>query len=115
MTPYQKRELAFDNAAARCYREIVEIAARSDYDWTGDGKHYVDMRVGKEGDIVTKIRILVDFRGEYFSAFITGGKILPIAIESYIRNCIYFTAKEAYDGIMVKISKLMCNEQTKQP
>lgn len=105
MSVYTEREVRYDEAAKKGYGQIMEIALRSPFPNEGNGKQFVDFIVGKERDKVSKVRVLVDFRGEYFYSFILGSD-LPERITSPIRNRISFSAKEAYDYIIQKSKEL---------
>jgi hypothetical protein len=65
----------------------------------------VDFEIGSAGCKVPKVRVLVDFRGEYFSSFFLD-TMLPIATTSPIRNIIHLSAQEAYDYIISKANQL---------
>ena len=105
MTAYQERERMYEEMIRRGYRQIMEIAKVSPYPSTGNGKQYFDFIVGQPTDKVTKARVMIDFRGEYFSSFFIGTS-LPVSVTSPIRNRISFTAKEAYDYIISKVKEL---------
>ncbi len=110
MTSYQERDRMYEDRMQEGYSAIEDLAKRSPYPSNGNGKQFVDFMVGRAWiDTVCKIRILVDFRGEYFSAFIIDGKSLPEYLTSPIRNRINFTAKEAYDFIIRKTKEFNSN------
>ena len=106
MSAYLEREMRYNESIRKGYRQIVEIAKRSSIPHKGNNKQYVDFIVGKEGvDRVVNVRVLVDFRGEYFSSFILGSD-LPVSVTSPIRNRINLTAQEAFDYIIQKAKEL---------
>ena len=106
MSAYTERDERYDKAAMAGYRKILEIARESPYQSKGNGKQFVDFIVGREGiDKVVKVRVLIDFRGEYFSSFILGSD-LPVSVTAPIRNRICFSAKEAYEYIIQKSKEL---------
>lgn len=106
MSAYLERERRYDESARKGYQSIMEIAKKSPYQSQGNGRQYVDFTVGTDKSVVSKVRVLVDFRGEYFSSFIIESKMLPIKVTAPIRNRINFSAQEAYDYIMLKVKEL---------
>lgn len=105
MSTYIEREAWYDNCIAKGYKEIEKVAMSSPYPFRGNGKQYFDFTVGGDESPVCEIRILIDFRGEYYSSFVTKGH-LPVSITSPIRNAIHMSAKDAYDSIVKKIREL---------
>lgn len=105
----QTNEVRFKEA----YSQIQKIAHTTPYP-VKVGEQFADFTVGrmkeiKQGlevadDAISKFRILTDFRGESFSAFIVAGKVLPVEVESFYRRKIFFKAQEAYD-FMVQEAK----------
>ena len=97
MTAYQERESIYERNTAAGYNQISRVAKSSPYPNQGNGKQFYDFCVGTKGkDKVTKVRVLIDFRGEYFSSFIS----------TPIFNKIHFTAEDAYRYIIQKAKEL---------
>ena len=105
MTAYEERERRYDEKALIGYRQIMSIAKASPYPSKGNGKQYVDFTVGQPKDKVSKVRVMIDFRGEYFSSFFIDS-LLPSTVTSPIRNRINFTAQEAYDYAIQKAREI---------
>lgn len=105
MTAYEERERRYNEKAKIGYSQIMSIAKASPYASNGNGKQYVDFMVGQSNDKVNRVRVMIDFRGEYFSSFFLDCA-LPITITSPIRNRINFTAQEAYDYVVQKAREI---------
>ena len=116
MTAHDLREERYNLKVDEGYRQIMALAKKCSLPYKGNGKQYVDFTVGRidvseKGveipvDKVCRIRVLIDFRGEYFSSFIVFGKIIPERITSPIMNALHFSAQEAFDSIMDKVKLL---------
>ena len=98
---YLEREQRYDREVRKKYMELSEIANASPYPNKGNGMQYYDFTVGGKDSKVEKVRILIDFRGESFTAFFLG-TMLPEVLTSRIRSAYHFTAREAYDFIIGK-------------
>lgn len=105
MSAYTDREERYDEAKKKGYHQIMSIAKSSSYPSVGNGKQFVDFIVGTENSKIAKVRVLVDFRGEYFYSFPIECS-LPEVQRSKIRNTIHFSAKDAYDSIIRKVAEL---------
>lgn len=115
MTHYEDRKHADEKRFAMAYKQIVELTQVADRPFEL-GSQFADFKVGSTSilrgtteipsDVICKVRILTDFRGESFSCFVILGKPLPHEVDSYFRKQVFFSAKEAYDFMIRKSGEI---------
>ena len=116
MTRQETRTEMRNDKLSKAVAAIKEIVHTSEFPITGRGEQYADFKVGRMKkdhptfetpvDAITEFRLLVDFRGEYFSVFPVGGQFIPQKVMSYFRRKIFTNPHEAYAFAVKEVKEI---------